>query len=240
MKLGRYIMKSKIVFFCLSLSISLSVNAEELLKDFDSLGGNKVLLDKAKALNPQTTVGIVQDRIVSRRNRFEVAFDPSFVLGGDPYIATTNYGLSIHYHITPHWSLGARYNVSTNSLRDEAKYLIHDQTATGSGIIPDIDYPQSQALLLLNWYPIYGKMNVYDLGVSHFDVYATLGGGKIQLASGSTNTVTAGGGVGLWVSQHFTTRLEMRWQGYSATHPKYRTTQAMNMTVAGLQMGYLF
>ncbi|MEI7973586.1 MAG: hypothetical protein WCH11_04380, partial [Bdellovibrio sp.] len=53
----------------------------DLLQDFDSLGGNKVLLEKAQALNPEQNVYVVQDRIVSRKNRFEIAPEFHSVLG---------------------------------------------------------------------------------------------------------------------------------------------------------------
>jgi outer membrane immunogenic protein len=227
------------VLFSLCLvMLSSNVKAEGILQDFDTLGGNDVLLDRAKALNPEVRIQVVQDRIVGRRNRVEVAPDFGFVLGGDPYNSTQNMGLALHYHITPQWSLGARYNYSANKLRAEGEYIIKDMSATGSGQIPDIDYPKSQAMAVLNWYPIYGKMNMYDLGVSHFDVYATFGAGQIELKSGKAPTYTAGVGVGLWVSQHITTRLEMRWQRYKAS--RYTGPVEMDMTVAGLQVGYLF
>ncbi|HMN67285.1 MAG TPA: hypothetical protein PKC28_01980, partial [Bdellovibrionales bacterium] len=32
--------------------------------------------------------------------------------------------------------------------------------------------------------------------------------------SGTAPVYTAGGGVGIWFTQHFATRLEARWQGY--------------------------
>lgn len=216
------------------LTLSSMAGASEILKDFDSLGGNKVLLEKAKALNPETSVGIVQDRVVNRRNRLEISPDVSYVMGGDAYLSTKNLGATIHYHITPHWSLGIRYNSSYSTLKDEAKYLIY---GSGPGLVPAVDYPRSQVVGLLNWYPIYGKMNLYDLGVTHFDVYVTLGGGQITLNSGPTRTYTAGGGVGLWFSQHLAARLELRWQGYNAIRDEQGTY--MNTTVAGFQVGYI-
>jgi outer membrane immunogenic protein len=208
-----------------------------LLKDFDTLGGNDVLLDKARALNPEATISIVQDRIVSRRKRLEIAPELANVLGGDAYNSTTMYGINAHYHINPHWSVGAKYAYETNKLRKEGEYLINDTSVTGTGVIPQIDYPKSELMALVNWYPIYGKMNLYDAGVAHFDIYAIGGAGQIQLNSGSTMTYTAGGGLGLWWSQHLTTRAELRYQTYEAQ--RYTGATRMNLTVAGIQIGYL-
>lgn len=244
---------TKLVLSAILIATSLSVEAADeasnaapqaaqansggLLKDFDTLGGNDVLLDKARALNPEATISIVQDRIVSRRKRLEIAPELASVLGGDAYNSTTMYGINAHYHINPRWSVGAKYAYDTNKLRKEGQYLIDDTSVTGTGVIPQIDYPKSELMALVNWYPIYGKMNLYDLGVAHFDIYAIGGAGQIQLNSGSTTTYTAGGGLGLWWSQHLTTRAELRYQTYEAQ--RYTGSTRMNLTVAGIQIGYL-
>ncbi len=227
----------------LATLVLLSLHAKaDLMKDFDSLGGNDVLLEKAKKLNPDTTINVVQDRIVARRNRFELAPEFSSVLGGDAYTRTNNLGLNVHFHITPHWSVGAKYNYSFNELRPEGQNLIDEAVKRRDVVVdrpgyPDIDYAKDEFLGLVNWYPIYGKMNLYDLGVLHFDVYALGGYGKINLRSGPTNTWTTGGGMGLWFSQHLTSRLEMRYQSY--TGQRYDGAVQMNTTIASVQVGYL-
>lgn len=209
-----------------------------LMKDFDTLGGNDVLLDKARELNPDQRISIVQDRIVKRRNRLEIAPEVAGTLGGDPYNRTTGFALNGYFHINPHWALGAKYEYDTNTIRPEGQALI-DQAMDerDRNLVPDIDYPKSQALALVNWFPLYGKLNVFDLGVTHFDIYAVAGGGQVQLRSGSTGTWTAGGGIGFWFSQHLSTRLEVRYQTYEAK--KFSGAEKMNLTVAGLQVGYL-
>lgn len=218
------------------LSVETAKSAD-LMKDFDTLGGNDVLLEKAKALNPEAQIRIVQDRVVSRRRRIEISPEFSSVLGGDAYNMTSNLGINAHYHFTPQWSLGLKYSYSFNQLRQEGEYLINDVSVSGKAQIPQIDFPKQQAQLVLNWYPIYGKMNLYDLGVVHFDIYAIAGGGQIELKSGMTTSYTAGGGIGLWISQHLSTRFELRYEGYTAK--RYAGDTNMNTTVAGIQVGYM-
>lgn len=208
-----------------------------LMKDFDTLGGNDVLLDKARELNPESTVSIVQDRIVDRRKRFEIAPEFTSVLGGDAYNKTNTLAINAYFHITPRWALGAKYSYDMNQLRPEGQNLIDQAVASGSNTIPEIDFPKSEALALVNWFPIYGKMNLYDLGVAHFDIYAVGGAGQVSLKSGSTMTYTAGGGVGFWFSQHLSTRAELRFQTYNAQRSTGETR--MNLTVASIQIGYL-
>ena len=220
------------------LTLAASVEAKtDLLKDFDSLGGNDALLEKAKALNPEASISLVQRRVVPRQNRLEIAPEFSSVLGGDSYNRTQNFGANFHYHFTPRWSVGLKYNYSFNKLRPEGENLVKDTAGVGKAVVPDIDYPKQQGLVLLNWYPVYGKMNLYDLGITHFDVYALVGGGIIELASGGTATYTAGGGVGFWWSQHLTSRAELRYQTYRAS--RYTGSVDMNTTVASVQVGYL-
>lgn len=209
----------------------------DILQDFDTLGGNDVLLDKARALQPEMSVGVVQSRIVNRKRRLELSPEYSNVLGGDAYNNTQNIGFNAHYHFTPQWSVGVKYNYSMNELRPEGEHLIKDSTTLGKTLVPEIDYPKQQYMALVNWYPIYGKMNLYDLGVSHFDIYALAGVGQVQLKSGDASTWTAGGGLGLWLSQHLSTRLELRHQSYTAK--RYTGDVNMNVTVAGVQVGYL-
>ncbi len=234
-------MKNTLALKILSLSAMLLVSgrvaAADIMQDFDTLGGNDVLLEKAQALNPEAQIRIVQDRVVVRRNRFELAPEFSSVLGGDAYNRTSNLGLNVHYHITPQWSLGLKYNYSFNSLRPEGEYLLTDVSVDGKARIPDIDYPKQQAMLTVNWYPIYGKMNLYELGVVHFDVYAIAGAGQVDLKSGMITVYTGGAGFGLWVSQHLSTRFELRYEGYTAK--RFTGDTQMNTTVAGIQVGYL-
>ena len=221
------------ILFTLCLVIPVSA---DVLKDFDGLGENKDLFDKAKALHPELEVTVVQKRIVDRRNRLELAPEVATYTGGDTYVDTYGYGLNAHYHITPRWSVGLKYTYLTNELNKEGLYLIND-TSTGKGIIPDIDYAKSNTMAVLNFYPIYGKMNLFGLGITHFDVYGSLGAGSMELRSGNSTVINAGGGIGFWWSQHYTTRFEVRYQTYEAQ--RYSSAVDIENTIISLQMGYI-
>lgn len=211
----------------------------DLLQDFDSLGGNKVLLEKAQALNPEQNVFVVQDRIVSRKNRFEIAPEFHSVLGGDNFLISRAMSLNAHFHFNPQFSIGAKYSRMFNQLSQDGENLLNDSALNmrGRSLVPDIDYPVSQWLATFDYYPIYGKFNFFNRGIVHFDVYGLLGAGNIQLASGSSSTWTAGTGMGFWISQHLTARLELRYQNYNAQ--RYTGAYKVDATVLGLQMGYL-
>lgn len=212
-----------------------------LLKDFDTLGGNDVLLDKARELNPDARISVVQNRVVNLRSRVEVAPEFVSVFGGDPYNHTNGFALNGYYHFTPHIAIGAKYEYDTNSIRPEGQALINQAVSEGNlNLVPFIDAPKSQILGFVNWAPIYGKLNFFDKGVVHFDVYATAGGGQVTLQrSGGKGTYTAGAGVAFWFSQHLSTRAELRYQTYDAQKNLAGDSEKMNLTVGSLQVGYL-
>lgn len=217
---------------------------DSLEKDFDSLGGNRILMDRAKALEPETKTWVVQNRMVSREHRFEIAPEYSGTTSGDTYNRTQNVGLNVHYHITPRWSVGLKYNKSFNTLTPEGNALMKKATddfnanpGKNSPEYPQVAFPKQETMALVNWYPIYGKMNMLDQGVAHFDLYLLGGAGTVQLNTGSTSTYTGGGGVGFWVTPKLSTRLEMRYQNYTAKY--LAESKKLDLTVASVQVGWL-
>ena len=115
------------------------------------------------------------------------------MIGGDPYVRSQAFGVNANYHLNPHWSVGGKFLYAFNSLRPEGESLINDREITTNSAIPDsLDYLKQEYLAQVNWYPFYGKLNLYDLGVAHFDFYGIGGAGAVQLKSGTTGTYTAG------------------------------------------------
>ncbi|WP_413287511.1 outer membrane beta-barrel domain-containing protein [Bdellovibrio sp. HCB337] len=218
--------------------------ADSTETQFDALGGNQIFLDKAKALEPEKNVSIVQNRSVPLTNRVEFAPEFSGTFGGDTYSRTKSIGLNAMYHINPRWAIGAKYNYSFNSLTPEGEAMV-DQAyaeyqknpANPDAAFPEMDYQKSEMMALVNWAPVYGKMNLLDKSVAHFDFYLVGGYGQTELKSGAVPTMTAGGGLGFWISKHFSTRLEMRYQTYTAKY--FETEKKMDLAVASVQMGWL-
>lgn len=208
----------RLTLLMLSL-LALNAWSEDLSGKMDALGANRDLMRKAKAIDPENRVRVVQNRDVDRYYRLELGVNYGMAAGGDPYVDTTILGGQMDFHFTPHWSVGARYANYNNSLSSEGQRVFDDaETRAAKGDTsfrrPGLDYAKDSWLGVLNWYPIYGKMSLFELGISQFDVYMLGGAGQINLGSGSTPLYTAGGGVGIWFTQHFASRLEARWQGY--------------------------
>lgn len=212
--------------------------------EFDGLGGNAALMARARALDPEAQVSVVQNRAVDRRHRVEIAPEISGVFGGDTYNRTRSMGLNAYYHLGPRWAVGAKYQYSFNQLTAEGQAQVDranddfrrdpENPATP---YPDIDYAKGEYMALANWFPLYGKFSLLDRKVLHFDVYALAGIGRVLLRSGDANTWTAGAGLGLWATQHFTTRTELRYQSYTGQY--LSGARRLDLTVASLQMGWL-
>jgi len=216
----------------------------QMEKDFDNLGGNRIFLEKAKALNPETTTTVVQDRIVDRVRRFELSGEYANTFGGDTYVRTGTFGVNGQFHINNNWSVGARYGMSYNKLTAEGDDLVaraisdHQKNPSSSTApVPDIDYPKNIMMGFVNFYPLYGKISWLGKSVTHFDVYGQLGYGTMSLKSGSAPVLSGGGGIGLWWNQNMTTRLQMNYLDYTAQY--YNGSIKQGITTASLQIGWL-
>lgn len=209
--------------------------------DVNSLGGNKDLIRRARAIDPKNRVQVVQNRSVDRTNRLEFSVNYGLVNGGDPYVRTNNLGGSLDFHFTPRWSIGARYINSENQLSSEGERVFKDANAArASGSYyerPDVDYASDTYLGVINWYPMYGKLNLFDMGISQFDVYLLAGGGQVKLSSGTAPTYTGGVGLGFWMSQHFSMRVEGRYQTYEDRI--YSGARKQELTVFTASLGFL-
>ena len=204
----------------------------DILKDFDSLGGNDALINRAKLLQPDKKVNIVQKRIVDRRWRHELSPTYSNIIGGDAYLSTQTVGFDYHLHINPQWAVGASYFSAFNKLSKEGDFLINNED-----LVPDVDEPREGYDVFVNFHPIYGKFNFFNLGVVHFDMYALASLGNMTLKSGSTSSYSLGGGIGFWFSQHLTSRFEIRERFYEAR--RFDRSVDMDVTIASFSIGYL-
>ncbi|MGE0762298.1 MAG: outer membrane beta-barrel domain-containing protein [Bdellovibrionales bacterium] len=209
--------------------------------EMNGLGGNRELIRRARGLDPKNKVRVVQNRTVDRDLRLELGVNYGGVAGGDPYVSTNNLGVNLDFHVNPRWSIGARYYNSSNTLSSEGKRVFESaQAARAAGTYyerPDIDYASDTYLGVINWYPMYGKLSLFDFGIAQFDVYLLAGAGQVKLRSGMAPTYTAGAGLGFWMTQHFSTRLEVRYQTYE--DEIYTGPRQLDLTVISATLGFL-
>ncbi len=218
----------KVLLIIAVLSFSFTVDAapkkaakaksanKSLKSDFETLGDNKVFAEKMQQVSQKKRVRIVENRIVDLHNRFEIAGTYGYSAGGDSYVTTQHLGGILEYHFSPKFAIGVRYQHYFNELTNEGKAQYENARANGGSLpqVAQIDAPEDVGILTMSYSPIYGKLNLFDMSVAHFDIYVLGGYGKMQLMSGTSDLYTAGVGTGIWVSQNFSARLEARYESY--------------------------
>lgn len=210
--------------------------AKSVSDDLNSLGVNKDIVRKARKINPDNNVKIVQKRAVDREWRVEGSMGYGLLAGGNPYVDSQQLEGSLEVHITPRWSVGGRYYAFSNELSKEGKRVYESATT----VAPDVrDFPKDAYLASVSFYPIYGKVNLFNLNVTQFDLYLSAGYGQIQLGrSGSTDLLSFGGGVGFWFTNWLTSRFEIRYQTYEDTIGDNQSRR-LDQTVFSAKIGFL-
>ena len=214
----------------------------DVKKDIETLGGSSTFLNIVKSLSPNERVSAVQNRTVDRIFRNELSVGASQVTGGNAYLETQNFELSYAFHINPHWSVGLKYMRAGNKLSQEGKSIIEEglelsETDPNLAFIPDVDFPLNSYIGVVNWYPIYGKINLYNIGITQFDMYLNMELGQMELSNGPSPIYGLGLGAGFWFSQHLTARIEARYQTYTAQYLSKK--QSKNVALFGFSLGFM-
>lgn len=217
-----------------------SASSNKYDRDMDSLGSNREIMKRARAYRGDNEIIAVQKRQVDRNGRIELGVNYGMsAIGGDTYVSTSMLSGQADYHFNPRWSVGARYSTYFNSLNSRGQQAMDTyqaQVAAGkSATRPDLAWPKDSWLGVFNFYPMYGKLDILDHSVTQFDVFILAGAGQINMPTSSSTLLTAGGGVGVWWAQHFSTRLELRWQGYNDR--VYGETRNQNEMIAAITLG---
>ena len=216
----------------------------QVSRELESLG-DKQTAKRAARLESRTRVGIVQNRTVSRDWRPELGAYWGPVAFGDSYVNTHNVGARLDLHVNPHFSLGVQYSKAFNEMTSEGRNVFNQARTTDNFTVPQISYPEETYMGLLNWYMFYGKINFFDVRVIQFDIYSLAGYGQTKVTSDygtksetmMANTWTAGLGIGFWIAQHLTSRVEVKYQNYS--DKVYSGTRDLNLMVASVGLGVL-
>lgn len=207
------------VFLLAGLLMSVGTAEASNSKSLKSLGSQEVLLDKARPSLPANTYRVIQRRAIDREYRFEFDVSAGGVAGGDSYFNSKNLGLQAEFHLSNRWSLGLRHLWNFNDLTAEGKRRFDYAEASYaagnfSPDVPDLDWPISTSLATISFYPLYGKVSWFESTVSYFDFYLLAGGGMVNLRRGQSPIGAAGIGMGMWWTDHLTSRIEAVYQNY--------------------------
>lgn len=209
-----------VLILCLAATLA-SAQTKSLKKDFQSLGDNEQVIERVQKLDNQQRIRVVQNRLMDRNNRLEAAVSFGMLSGADSYIESKNFGGMLNYHITPRWSVGVSYIKDSNKLTAEGSRLYDDAFACRQDDpncdkrFPSIDFPLETKMASVSFYPIYGKLNLFDAGIAQFDIYTSLGYGQKKLDSGTSDVISGSLGAGIWINSFITARIEGRYESYT-------------------------
>ncbi len=193
---------------------------KSLKNDFKTLGDNEEVIERVQKLDSRQKIRVVQNRMMDRNNRIELAMNFGGVSGGDSYVNTKNLGGMLQYHLTPRWSVGLGYEKAYNDLtiegsrRYESAFNCQQSDVACAEKFPSVDFPVDTKLASLTFYPVYGKLNLFDSGISQFDLYTSIAYGQKTLNSGVTNVIAGSIGAGIWLNTWLTARIEGRYESY--------------------------
>ncbi len=190
---------------------------KSLKTQFQTLGDNSEVVERVQKLDSRQKVRVVQNRMMDRTNRLELAANFGALSGGDAYVETKNLGLMLQYHLTPRWSFGLSYEKAYNQLNREGQIRYDNAFACApncTSTVPKVDFPLDTKLISVTFYPIYGKLNIFDMGITQFDLYTTLAYGQKTLNSGVSDVIAGSVGAGVWLNSFITARLEGRFETY--------------------------
>ncbi len=213
-----YLQKS--ILLILLTSTIAHAEKKSLTNEFETLGDNKEVIERVQKLDSRQKVRVVQNRMMDRNNRLEAALNLGLLSGGDSYVQTKSLGGMLQYHLTPRWSFGVSYEKNYNTLTSEGArrydtaYACQQADAACPERYPSVDFPLDTKMVSVSFYPIYGKLNLFDSGIAQFDLFTTFGYGQKTMNSGVSNVLSASLGVGLWLNSFLTARLEGRYENY--------------------------
>jgi outer membrane beta-barrel protein len=229
--------------FILVASGALADNAHDNVSDeLENLDSNQQVSDRAAHLDSRTRAAIVQGRAVDRNWRFEFGLNYGPTAFGDNFLNTQDVGANVDLHINPHFSIGVHYAKAFNQLTAEGQTQFNNAQASFN-TTPEISYAEQSVMGVLDWYMTYGKINLFDWKVVQFDIYTLAGYGQEEVLTDIgpssqdqwTGTWTAGAGIGFWLSQHVTSRFELRYQTYADENG----SRNLNLAVATVGIGVL-
>ena len=154
-------------------------------------------------------VGVVQNRLYSKKRKFEFSLQAG-TLNGDPFLSTTSLGGSLGYYFSEYISAHAVAYKAFSNGSSALDTLINTMGQTANYNKP-LSYAGGEARASL----LYGKLSLYGAVILYLDAYINLGAGAMSTESGKNLAFTAGIGQQIHISQLFSLNLDYRYTRYS-------------------------
>ncbi|MBC6415375.1 MAG: outer membrane beta-barrel domain-containing protein [Bdellovibrionales bacterium] len=181
--------------------------------DFDQLGKKGNFL-KAPIKNDLV---VVQEKWLDRKFLSEWNIGVSPFLSDFYYMNSYSLDLSYRFFFNDNLSFHLKYSYFLNPLNKEG-----EKELFSLGRVPlEIKYsPKNYYVLGMDFYPFYGKSVLFNY-LLYFDLYFSLGIGKIEIFQLNRSTFLFSGAFGMvfWWNKKFNTRLELEGLNYKYQIP---------------------
>lgn len=156
-------------------------------------------------------VSVVQNRIYSKRNKFELGISAGS-LNGDPFLSSYTLGASLGFHFSEYFSIhgfGWKAFVSPSSALNTLQGDLNTTANTNE--------PRSFFGGEIRGSLLYGKLSLSGLAILYFDAYLCGGAGSMSTESGNNLAGFIGIGQQIHLSQLFSLNLDYRFLRYNET-----------------------
>jgi outer membrane beta-barrel protein len=220
----------KILFFAIILSVP-AFASDSMTKNLEALN---IPDDQISPTISRDKLFVLNTRYSSLTNRHEAS-----IFGGNNFTAPSHMeqravGLTYRYHINPKWSVGLRHTEYYNNLNNSGKTLLGKEA-----LVAETDFAKSSNEIFGSYNLFYGKMRMTHKTVVYFDQFISLGAGKIDLASGSTNSGILDLGIAFWMGSHMSARIGLKNEFYKQTLLNGDNNNVHNAN-GYVEFGYLF
>jgi outer membrane beta-barrel protein len=171
----------------------------------------KKIQEKYWARGDETEVGVVQNRLFTNHQKFELGLTLASV-AGDPFLTDTSLAASIGYHFTELVSAHIEF-AKTFVGPSSALETLQQQLSTTANTNEPKFYTTAEARGSL----LYGKVSLLGTSILYFDAYVTGGLGYISTESGGNPLLTAGVGQLFHLNQTFGIHVAYKLLWYQET-----------------------
>src|SRR3989338_4339689 len=174
---------------------SMSVSCSALAASGETIEVEKIK-EKYWAKGDETELGVVQNRLYSNAEKWEVGLLGGFV-SSDPFLSVKNFGASAGYYFSPYFALHA---IGWKDVASSSAALTTFESS--SGFTANTNKPKFFYGLQASGDFLYGKLSLLGKMIIYFDLHLRVGLGRTETESGAYVTPFVGLGQQIHLDKH--------------------------------------
>lgn len=170
----------------------------------------KVDYKESEVLGNYQDMAVIQKNYMPKASRFALTIGPA-LSPTDVYFRTFGMNAKLNYYFDEFWAAEVTGHILTSSARSEVKDLEQNQSL----IARDLISLRSLFGVNLNYSSIYGKTSILNRKIIPFEIYETVGLGKVSNQNGAESTsFQVGVGELFSISRSSAFRTDLTWAFY--------------------------